>query len=138
MQEAAPRDAFLVSALGLFYVMGAILVLRRVRFEWLLDRAIETLAERREPDRNRSYFMAAAAALYGAAGLALLLRSGFAVWLLGAGLVLQASYYGVLWLVVSPEARANDDRWRKAWNAAMVSMAAFAFSAYAMRSGILT
>ena len=60
------------------------------------------------------------------------------VWLLGAGLVLQASYYCVLSLVISPEARANDDRWRKAWNAAMVSTAAFAFSAYAMRSGILT
>jgi hypothetical protein len=129
---------FLVSALGLFYVIGAILVLRRVRLEWLFDHAIETLTHRREPDRNRSYFMAVAAVLYGAAGLALLLRSGYAVWLLGAGLVLQASYYCVLSLVISPEARANDDRWRKAWNAAMVSTAAFAFSAYAMRSGILT
>jgi hypothetical protein len=127
----------LVSALGLFYVIGAALVLRQVRFEWLLDRAIEMHTKRRESDRNRSYFMAAVAALYGVAGLALLLRSGIAVWLLGAGLLLQASY-GVLWLAVSPEARADDDRWRKVWTAAMVSTAAFAFSAYAMRSGILT
>jgi hypothetical protein len=82
--------------------------------------------------------MAAATALYGAAGVALVLRSDLALWFLGAGLALQAGYYGVLWLVVSPEARANDDRWRKALNAAMVSTAAFAFSAYAMRSGILT
>ena len=81
---------FLVSALGLFYVVGAFLVARQVRFEWSLDRAIETLTERREPDRNRSYFMTAAAALYGAAGLALLLRSDLAVWFLGAGLMLQA------------------------------------------------
>lgn len=130
--------AFLVSALGLFYVIGAALVLRRVSSEWRLDRAIGTLAGKREPDRNRSYFMAAAAVLYGAAGLALLLRSGYAVWLLGAGLLLQATYYGVLGLVVSPEARADDDRWRKAWSAAMVSTAAFAFSAYALRSGILS
>ena len=127
----------LVSALGLFYVIGAALVLRQVRFEWLFDRSIDTLAYRREPDRNRSYFMAAAASLYGTAGLALLLRSSLAVWLLGAGLMLQAGYYGVLWLMVSPEARADDDRWRKAWSAAMVSTGAFAFSAYAMRSGIL-
>ena len=129
---------FFVSALGLFYVVGAFLVARQVRFEWLHDRAIETRTKRREPDRNRSYFMAAAAALYGAAGLALLLRSDLAVWLLGAGLMLQAAYYGVLWLIIAPEAHADDDRWRKAWNAAMVSTAAFAFSAYAMRSGILT
>jgi fatty acid desaturase len=129
---------FLVSVLGLFYVVGALLVLRQVRFEWLLDRAIGTLAESREPDRNRGYFMAAAAALYGAAGLALLLRSGIAVWLLGSGLVLQAGYYGVLWLVISPEARANDERWSNAWIAATVSTAAFAFSTYAMRSGLLT
>ena len=128
----------LVSALGLFYVIGAALVLRQVRFEWLLDRAIEMHTKRRESDRNRSYFMAAVAALYGVAGLALLLRSGIAVWLLGAGLLLQASYYGVLWFAVRPEARADDDRWRKVWTAAMVSTAAFAFSAYAMRSGILT
>ncbi len=60
------------------------------------------------------------------------------MWLLGAGLVLQASYYCVLSLVISPEALSDDDRWRKAWNAAIVSTAAFTFSAYATRSGILS
>jgi hypothetical protein len=130
--------AFLVSALGLFYLVGAAFVLWQVRFEWLLDRAIETLAKRREPDRYRGIFMAAAAALYGAAGLELLLRSGLAVWLLGAGLVLQGGYYGILSLLVGSEARADDDRWHKAWSAAMLSTAAFAFSAYALRTGILT
>ena len=129
---------FLASALGAFYVITALLVLRQLRMEWLLDRAIDALSEKRHPDRNRSYFMAVAATLYGAAGLALLLRSSFAVWLLGAGLVLQAGYYGVLWLLISQEVRADDDRWRKAWNGAMLSTAAFAFSAYALRSGILS
>jgi hypothetical protein len=127
----------LVSALGLFYVIGAALVLWQVRLEWLFDHAIDMLADGREPDSIRSYFMAAAAVLYGAAGLALLLRSSLAVWLLGSGLMLQAGYYSALWLLISPETRADDDRWRKAWSAAMVSAGAFAFSAYAMRTGIL-
>ena len=128
----------LATALGLFYVIGALLVLRQLRVEWLLDRAIETLSGRWEPDRNRCYFMAAAAVLYGSAGLALLLRSSFAVWLLGAGLVLQAGYYGAVSLLTGSEAGVDDQRWRKVWSAAILSTAAFTFSAYAMRSGILT
>lgn len=129
---------FLVSALGLFYVAGAALVLRRVYFESRRGGGSKPLVDQRNPDRNRSYFMAAAAVFYGAAGFALLLRSGHALWLLGAGLLLQASYYGVLWLVISAEALSDDDRWRKAWTAAIVSTAAFTFSAYATRSGILS
>ena len=82
--------------------------------------------------------MAVSASLYAVAGAALLLRSSVAVWLLGAGLMLQAAYYGILWRVVTNEERANDDRWAKAWTAAMLSAAAFAFAAYALRRGILT
>jgi uncharacterized membrane protein YfcA len=129
--------AFVLSALGLFYIVAALLVFRRIRFEWLMDRAIQALTQRREPDRDRLYFMAGSAALYGAAGVALLLRSDLAVWLLGGGLLLQALYYGILRLVVGRQ-DDDDDRWRRAWNAAIVSTAAFAIAAYAARSGVLS
>lgn len=118
-------------------MLAAILVLRRARTEWLIDRAIEEITLQREPDANRVYFMTGTALLYGAAGLALLLKSSLAVWLLGAGLLLQAGYYGGLWLVMGSDDREDGERWRKALNAGIVSTAAFAFAAYAMRCGVL-
>lgn len=127
----------ITTALGGFYVLAAILVLRRARSEWLIDRAIEEITLQREPDRNRIYFMTGTALLYGAAGIALLFKSSLAVWLLGAGLLLQAGYYGGLRLIIGADDREDGERWRKAWNAGIVSTASFAFAAYAMRCGIL-
>jgi hypothetical protein len=127
----------IVTALGIFYLLAAALVLRRVRMEWFLDRAIEKLSGKPEPDRYRICVIAASALLYGAAGLALLLRSNLAVWLLGAGLLAQALYYGAVWLRLKPGDDGNPERWRKAWNAAIISTAAFAVAAYATRIGVL-
>lgn len=125
-------------ALGAFYVLAAILVFQRIRIEWLLDNAIEALTSKPEPDRYRVVFMAGSALLYGAAGVALLAQSSVAVWLLGAGLIAQAVYYAGIRLFTTPEEPAGDERWSKAWNAAIISTAAFAFAAYAARAGVLT
>ena len=124
----------IATVLGLFYMLAAALVLRRVRMEWFLDRAIEKLSGKPEPDRYRVIVMSASSLLYGMAGLALVLRSDWAVWLLGAGLMAQALYYAAVWLRLKPD---TPDRWRKAWNAAILSTAAFAFAAYAARIGVL-
>ncbi len=126
----------LLMALGLFYMFAAALVLRRARLEWDLDRAIEKLSGKLEPDRNRIWYMAGSALVYGAAGLALVLRSSWAVWLLGTGLTLQALYYAVIAPRLRPE-ETDPGRWRKAWNAAIVSTAAFALAAYGQRIGVL-
>jgi hypothetical protein len=85
----------LLTAVGLFYAVAAVLVLRRARMEWVQGRAIETRSDE-QPDRDRIWFLCGSALVYGTAGLARLLRSGWAVWLLGAGLILQAVYYAVL------------------------------------------
>jgi hypothetical protein len=53
----------IVTALGLFYLLAAALVLRRVRMEWFLDRAIEKLSGKPEPDRIRIVVIAASALL---------------------------------------------------------------------------
>jgi hypothetical protein len=127
----------IVTALGLFYILAAALVLRRVRMEWFLDRALEKLSGKPEPDRARIVVIAASALLYGAAGLALVLRSGLAVWLLGGGLLAQMLYYGAVWLRLKPGQDDNPERWRKAWNAAIISTAAFAIASYAARIGVL-
>lgn len=127
----------IVTALGIFYLLAAALVLRRVRMERFLDSAIEKISGKPEPDSHRVTVIAASALLYGAAGFALVLRSRWAVWLLGAGLMAQALYYGALWIRLQPGDDSSPDRWRKAWNAAIISAAAFAFAAYAVRIGVL-
>lgn len=127
----------ILTALGLFYMFAAALVLRRARFELFLDRAIEKLSGRPEPDRHRIWFMSGSALVYGAAGLALVLRSGWAVWLLGGGLAMQAIYYGLFAPAPDPE-EAEAGRLRKAWNAAIFfSSAALALAAYGSRIGVL-
>ncbi len=127
----------ILTVLGLFYLVAAALVLWRARKEWFLDRALEKLSGKREPDRNRVWFMCGSALIYGGAGLALVLRSGWAVWLLGTGLATQAVYYAFLAPIIEPEDSADLSRWRKVWNAAIFSTAAFALAAYGHRIGLL-
>jgi hypothetical protein len=125
------------TGLGLFYMFAAALVLRRACMEWLLDCAIEKLSGKPEPDRHRIWYMAGCALVYGAAGLALIIRSGSAVWLLGAGLVMQGIYYALLAPHLDEEEGIDPGRWRKAWNAAIFSTAVFALAAYGHRIGVL-
>ena len=126
------------TALGLFYILAAVMVLRRARREYFLDRALEKLTGKPEPDRDRIWFMSGSALIYGGAGLALVFRSAMAVWLLGAGLIIQAAYYALLLPRIEPEVQAApEDRWRRAWNAAIFSTAAFALAAYGHRIGVL-
>ena len=130
----------IVMALGIFYLLAAALVLRRVCMEWFLNPALHDPNARLEPDRYRIIVIAASASLYGAAGLALIGRSNWAVWLLGAALLIQALYYAYvafcLWLKPSHDLAA--ERWRQAWSGALVSTAAFALVSYATRIGVLT
>lgn len=125
-------------ALGLFYVIASLLAAFAVRREWFLDHALEELTMERGPERGRLYFMTISTGLYGAAGIALLLRSELAVWLLGSGLLLQGGYYGMVWRQIIQDELDDRERWQKALNAGILSTAAFAFSAYAARQGVLT
>jgi hypothetical protein len=127
----------IVIAVGLFYILAAGLVLRRVRMEWFLDRAIEKLSGVPEPDRGRIYFMAASALIYGGAGFALVARSVWAVWLLGGGLLMQALYHTLLRQWIDPQLAQADAPGAKVWNATVLSSAAFALAAYALRLGVL-
>jgi hypothetical protein len=127
----------ILTVLGLFYMFAAGLVLRRARMEWFLDQAIEKISGKPEPDHGRIWYMSGSALIYGAAGVALVLRSEWAVWLLGTGLVAQAAYYGLLAPAGDPDETSDASRWRKAWNAAIFSTAAFALAAYGHRIGVL-
>jgi hypothetical protein len=130
----------IASALGLFYMLAAGLALRALRSEWFLDKAGGGVSLQRTPEPGRLYFVTAASCLYGMAGLALMLKSVTAVWLLGGGLLLQGLYYGSHWYIIRARETgdAEQEKWRKAWNAAMISAAAFAFSAFAARHGVLS
>lgn len=125
----------LIAALGLFYAVTGGLVLWRAHREWTYRRRDDSLTLPLELDRLRIPFMAGSALLFAAAGFALLSLSRSAVALLGAGLLLQAVYYGSLRFRIGPES-GDADR-KQAWTGAIISAAAFAFAAYAMRVGVL-
>jgi hypothetical protein len=127
----------ILTVLGLLYMFAAGLVLRRARMEWFLDQAIEKISGKPEPDRERIWYMSGAALVYGAAGIALVLRSEWALWLLGGGLIMQGLYYGLLAPAGDVDEPSDASRWRKAWNAAIFSTAAFALAAYGHRVGVL-
>ena len=129
--------ALIVTVLGGFYVFAAALALWRLRMEWFDGRPPGRRSGKGEPDRHRMLVILASASLYGAAGLAMILRSGWAVWLLGAALLIQAAYYGAARLWRGPAGQHDPGSWQKAWNAALISTAAFALAAYATRIGIL-
>jgi hypothetical protein len=124
---------FLTSAVGVFYVLAACLVLRRA----YADGGLAPAAGR--PEQLRTVLMGLSAAHYAAAGIALLFRSGVAVWLLAGGLGLQALAYGLAFaLSGSSAADAGGRQWNQALTGGMISAAAIAFSAYAWRAGVLT
>jgi hypothetical protein len=123
---------FLTSAVGVFYVLAACLVLRRA----YADGGMAAAAGRLE--QLRTVLMALSAALYAAAGIALLFRSGAAVWLFAGGLALQALAYGLAFSVSGSAADAEGRQWNQALTGGMISAAAIAFSAYARRAGVLT
>jgi hypothetical protein len=129
----------LASALGMFFVVAAYLALRQARLDWFVGRTPMPAASAEEtgPERSRLYFVTASACFYGLAGIGLVIHRRFAIWALAGGLMLQAIYYGLVWLQLSETERNDDERWRKALTAALISTAAFAFSAYAARQGIL-
>ena len=129
--------ALIVTVLGGFYVFAAALALWRLRMEWFAGRAPERLSGKGEPDLHRMLVILASASLYGAAGLAMILRSGWAVWLLAAALLIQAAYYGAARLWRGSAGQHDPGSRQKAWNAALISTAAFALAAYATRIGIL-
>ncbi len=70
------------SALGAFNLLAALLALNAVRMEWVQAKTIESLTHDRDPERGRLWAMTASSCFYGAAGLALILKSALAVWLL--------------------------------------------------------
>jgi hypothetical protein len=127
-------------AMGVFYVVASLLALRQLRIEWFLAKArAGTLDRRSSTESVRLAFITISACLYGAAGVMLLFRSQLAVWLLGSGLLIQAIYYAMFSHRLASEAGAGaEDNTRRIWTAGMISMAAFAFSAYAARLGVLT
>ncbi len=124
--------------LGGFYIFGALMLVRAVRMDWFLERAIAQISlQPAKPDLNLLY-IAACAVIYLGAGVALIALSVWSVWLLGAGLVLQAAYLPVAWRLADDAERADGSRWRASINAVIVSTASFAFACYAYRSQVLS
>ncbi|MFP4537586.1 MAG: hypothetical protein ACLFPA_04730 [Dichotomicrobium sp.] len=128
---------WIIRLLGAVYVLGGLLLLRSARMEWLLNRAIEKITLKPEPDRWRMAFPVLSGVVYLLAGVTLTGLSAWGVWLLGAGLFAQAVYYPLAWRMADAEERDNAARWQAARNAGVFSAAAFALAAYAYRTGVI-
>lgn len=88
---------YLVRAVGLFYALGAIFLIRQMTMSEMLDRAISAINLEREPARHmlRRWLLGAGAALTGASGVAALLASIWALPLFVINLLLQGGW--LLW-----------------------------------------
>ena len=122
----------IISAVGFFYLLAACLVLRRAYAEMRAVKSANGTA-----DGARSVLMTLSACLYAAAGAALLLLSSLAVWLFAAGLALQLLNYGLIWRSAG-SAETGVLAGNQALTGGMLSAAAIALSAYALRTGLLT
>ena len=129
---------WVIRLLGAFYILGGLLLFRSARLEWLLNKAIERITLKPEPDHWQVAFPIVAGVIYLSAGVALAALNIWGLWLLGAGLAAQAIYYPAAWHLADAAERANRAQWLAARNAGIFSAAAFALSAYAYRIGVLT
>jgi hypothetical protein len=130
--------SWIAQSLGLLYAAAALLSLTSLRPAWTFERKGRHIAGPSFLERIWLGFTVLFTCLYGAAGIALLMKSDSAVWLLGGGLFVQAGFYGLMWLGGRVQMGGGEERWRKIWSAAIVSTAVFAFSTYAARQGVLT
>ncbi|MGF1620209.1 MAG: hypothetical protein ACFCUR_06320 [Rhodomicrobiaceae bacterium] len=130
--------SWIAQSLGLFYSAAALLALLTLRSAWSAKRGNRQVAAPAFHERIWLGFTLLSICLYGAAGIALLVKSHAAVWLLGCGLLAQGCFYGLIWLSGKAQLGGGDERGRKIWSAAMVSTAVFAFSTYAARQGVLS
>jgi hypothetical protein len=97
---------YLVRAVGLFYALGAIFLIRQMAVSDLMDRVIAAIDLTHEDRRHtvRRWLLGAGAALTGASGVAALLLSSWALPLFAANLILQVS-----WLVWAARAFPPED-----------------------------
>jgi hypothetical protein len=130
---------WIAHSLGLFYSAAALLALLTLRSAWSAEREGRQLAAPALHEHIWLGFTLVSACLYGAAGIALLLKSDAAVWLVSSSIFpkngihfIGSRYSG------KAQMGGGDERGRKIWSAAMVSTAVFAFSTYAARQGVLS
>ncbi len=128
---------WIIRLLGVFYILGGLFLVRSARMEWFLNKAIEKITLKPEPDRWMVAIPVTFATIYLPAGVALTALSAWGLWLLVAGMAVQAIYYPTAWFMADEDARQDRARWRSALNAGIVSAAALTLTAYAYRSGVI-
>ncbi len=97
---------YAVRAVGLFYALGAVFLIRQMAMSDVLDRALLALEAKPRQDKHavKRWLLGAGAALTGGSGVAALLMSSWALPLFGVNLVLQAG-----WLVWASRAFPPED-----------------------------
>ena len=113
---------WLIRALGAFYLVGGLFVLRALRMNNLIDKAIAAIDLKPIPlvERVRGAFMLAGGLMTIAGGVALLFLTRHAVWIFVVSLVVQGVY--LLWAsrYLKPEDEADRRGRRSAINAAIL------------------
>jgi hypothetical protein len=111
---------YAIRAVGLFYALGAIFLIRQMAMSEVLDRSLRAMEGRPElaKDIVRRWLLGAGAALTGASGVAALLASSWAMPLFAANLVVQVGW--LIWSSTAFPPQDEEDRLgrRRTFNAA--------------------
>lgn len=127
-------------AVGAFYAIAGVVVLRQMAMDRLLDIALEaiTLKKTDEKERWRSRVLTSGACLTLASGLALATLSPWATVFFAANSVVQGGYLLWAWKALPPESEADQKGRQQTINAFAIYLAAFAFVAHAHSQGVLS
>lgn len=111
---------YAVRAVGFFYALGAIFLIRQMAVSDFLDRAIAAVKLEEQPRKEiiRRWLLSVGAALTGASGVGILLMSSWAVPLFVANLVIQVGW--LAWSATSFPPQDQEDALgrRRSFNAA--------------------
>lgn len=124
---------YAIRAIGLFYALGAVFLIRQMAMAEVLDRALSAIELKGEATKQivRRWLLGAGAALTGASGVAALLLSSWALPLFALNLVLQAGW--LIWAASAFPPQDEEDALgrRRTLNAAFfyatVTVTVFAF-----------
>lgn len=127
-------------AVGAFYAIAGVVVLRRLAMDSLLDLALQaiTLEKTDAKERLQSRALTLGGCLTLASGLALTTLSPWATVLFAANSVGQGAYLLWAWKALPPESEDEQKGRNQTINAFVIYLAAFAFVAHAHSQGVLS
>lgn len=130
--------SWISSAIGLFYVLAGVVVLKQMALDKLMDVVLDALGQKPDSkEKIRTRLLILGGCLTFASGLALMTLSRWATVIFAANVLVQGGY--LIWANRALPPETDEDRLgrRRTTNALILYLAAFAFVAHAHAQGVL-